>query len=93
MPSSFEVTTKKQEDKAVVFDSAKTKKSIFDFSVTVLDGLDYDFMSPPVSSLDSEMNLSKIMLNDSFASTSFSNSGTIEVMANTTRTVLFTTKV
>lgn len=93
MPSSFEVTTKKQEDKTVVFDGAKTsKKSTFDFSVNVLDGLDYEFITP-LSSLNSEMNLSKIMLNDSFASTSFSNSGTIEVMANTTRTVLFTTKV
>ncbi|XP_029570063.1 uncharacterized protein LOC115162775 [Salmo trutta] len=93
MPSSFEVTTKKQEDKTVVFDGAKTsKKSTFDFTVNVLDGLDYEFITP-LSSLNSEMNLSKIMLNDSFASTSFSNSGTIEVKANTTRTVLLTTKV
>ncbi|XP_071212661.1 serine-rich adhesin for platelets [Salvelinus alpinus] len=93
MPSSFEVTTEKQEDKTVVFDGAKTsKKSTFDFSVNLLDGLDYEFV-PPLSSLNSEMNLSKIMLNDSFASTSFSNSGTIEVEANTTRTVLLTTKV
>ncbi|XP_035647399.1 uncharacterized protein LOC118397079 isoform X1 [Oncorhynchus keta] len=90
MPSSFEATTKKQEDRTVVFDGAKTsKKSTFDFSVNLLDGLDYEFI-PPLSSLNSEMNLSKTMLNDSFASTSFS---TIEVKANTTRTVFLTSKV